>query len=396
LSLSLSHSLSLVIVFLRNTINTVLIWRVTYSSLQICAYKGSTVEMNCTFTYPERINRQVNSLQKTFWLRKDGFYYKDVETDSEYSGRVKNICDENKCTLRITNLRETDSTVYRFGFITNKDSYSGRPGVTLSVTDLQVKVMSPSAEIVEGSSVTLTCSSDANPAPEYTWYNMNGHELSKESELVFSSVQSSDSGRYYCKAKNDLGERTSGYVKVEVKYAPKLPSVSVSPSAEIVEGSSVTLTCSSDANPAATFKWYKRNQTSIPGEGAQLVFSSIKSSDSGEFSCKAENDLGKPTYKWISIDVKYAPQFPSVSVSPSAEIVEGSSVTLNCSSDANPAANYTWYKENGPLNLNPSNAGAQLVLSSVNSSASGEYYCEAENTLGRRTSKHISINVKCE
>nr|XP_029131671.1 B-cell receptor CD22-like [Labrus bergylta] len=213
---------------------------------------------------------------------------------------------------------------------------------------------------------------------------MNGHELSKESELVFSSVQSSDSGRYYCKAKNDLGERTSGYVKVEVKYAPKLPSVSVSPSAEIVEGSSVTLTCSSDA----------RNQTSIPGEGAQLVFSSIKSSDSGEFSCKAENDLGKPTYKWISIDVKYAPQFPSVSVSPSAEIVEGSSVTLNCSSDANPAANYTWYKENGPLNLNPSNAGAQLVLSSVNSSASGEYYCEAENTLGRRTSKHISINVK--
>uniref|UniRef100_A0A3Q3F3Z7 Ig-like domain-containing protein n=1 Tax=Labrus bergylta TaxID=56723 RepID=A0A3Q3F3Z7_9LABR len=383
LSLSLSHSLSLVIVFLRNTINTVLIWRVTYSSLQICAYKGSTVEMNCTFTYPERINRQVNSLQKTFWFRGGGFHYKDVETDSEYSGRVKNICDGNKCTLRITNLRETDSTVYRFGFITNKSSYSGRPGVTLSVTDLQVKVsrpykallfqclsglssqtsyiwfrngqklkhstssyyppeqllqtdsyscalsghekcpsppvcefiynapklpsvsVSPSAEIVEGSSVTLTCSSDANPAPEYTWYNMNGHELSKESELVFSSVQSSDSGRYYCKAKNDLGERISGYVKVEVKYAPKLPSVSVSPSAEIVEGSSVTLTCSSDANPAATFKWYKRNQTpQYLGEGAQLVFSSIKSSDSGEFSCKAENDLGKPTYKWISIDVK--------------------------------------------------------------------------------------------
>nr|XP_029131880.1 limbic system-associated membrane protein-like [Labrus bergylta] len=78
--------------------------------------------------------------------------------------------------------------------------------------------VSPAGEIRENSRVTVTCSCDANPAPEYTWYKVNGRELSKESELVFSSVQSSDSGRYYCKAKNDLGERTSGYVKVEVKY----------------------------------------------------------------------------------------------------------------------------------------------------------------------------------
>ncbi|XP_065816067.1 B-cell receptor CD22-like [Labrus bergylta] len=358
-------------------------WRVTYSSLQICAYKGSTVEMNCTFTYPERTKGEVNSLQKTFWLRKDGFYYKDVETVSEYSGRVKNICDENKCTLRITNLRETDSTVYRFGFITNKDSYHGRPGVTLSVTDLQVKVSRPHEALL------FQCLSGLSSQTSYIWFR-NGHQIEHQTlYYYYPPEQLLQTDSYSC--------ALSGHEKCPSPpvYAPKLPSVSVSPSAEIVEGSSVTLTCSSDANPAATFKWYKRNQTSkYLGEGAQLVFSSIKSSDSGEFSCKAENDLGKPTYKWISIDVKYAPQFPSVSVSPSAEIVEGSSVTLNCSSDANPAANYTWFKKNGPLNLNPSNAGAQLVLSSVNSSASGKYYCEAENTLGRRTSKHISINVK--
>ncbi|KAJ4944320.1 hypothetical protein JOQ06_012864, partial [Pogonophryne albipinna] len=42
-----------------------------------------------------------------------------------------------------------------------------------------------------------------------------------------------------------------------------------------------------------------------------------------------------------------APKLPSLSVSPSAEREEGSSVTLTCSSDANPAANYTWYKEDG-------------------------------------------------
>uniref|UniRef100_A0A3Q3F884 Ig-like domain-containing protein n=1 Tax=Labrus bergylta TaxID=56723 RepID=A0A3Q3F884_9LABR len=88
--------------------------------------------------------------------------------------------------------------------------------------------------------------------------------------------------------------------------APKLPSVSVSPSAEIVEGSSVTLTCSSDANPAPEYTWFKENNNQPLSREAQLVFSSIKSSDSGEYLCKAENDLGKPTYKWISIDIQPA------------------------------------------------------------------------------------------
>ncbi|KAK2918570.1 hypothetical protein Q8A73_002941 [Channa argus] len=74
-------------------------------------------------------------------------------------------------------------------------------------------------------------------------------------------------------------------------------------------------------------------------------------------------------------------------------------VTLTCSSDANPAANYTWYKknqtvvnkknENQPLNQEP-----QLVFASIQSSYSGQYYCEAENKLGRSRSEDVSLNVK--
>uniref|UniRef100_A0AAQ4PR27 Ig-like domain-containing protein n=1 Tax=Gasterosteus aculeatus aculeatus TaxID=481459 RepID=A0AAQ4PR27_GASAC len=131
---------------------------------------------------------------------------------------------------------------------------------------------------------------------------------------------------------------------------PQRPSVSVSPSAEMLEGGSVTLTCSADANPAASYTWYKAHRTSDPhllSKEPQLVFSSIQSSDSGNYSCTAENQLGRKTSDFISIDVKYGPQRPSVSVSPSAEMLEGDSVTLTCSTDANPAASYTWYKEEG-------------------------------------------------
>uniref|UniRef100_A0A8D0D6E7 Ig-like domain-containing protein n=1 Tax=Sander lucioperca TaxID=283035 RepID=A0A8D0D6E7_SANLU len=86
------------------------------------------------------------------------------------------------------------------------------------------------------------------------------------------------------------------------------------------------------------------------------------------------------------------PKLPSVSVSPSAEIVEGSSVTLTCSSDANPAAKYTWYKEN--VYFRPPREEPQLVFSSIQSSDSGQYYCTAENELGRKKSNDFSVNVK--
>ncbi|XP_029283156.1 titin-like [Cottoperca gobio] len=251
--------------------------------------------------------------------------------------------------------------------------------------------LSPSGDIMKNDSVTLSCSSDANPAAKYTWYK--GEQLFIEKQqLVFSSIQSSHSDQYYCEAENELGRRTSQYVFINVKYGPKLPSVSVSPSAEIEEGSSVTLSCSSDANPAATYTWYKGKQQLLQGTEGSYHFTSISSEDRGIYYCKSENQHGHIMSSSLSVDVQYGPKLPSVSVSPSAEIEEGSSVTLSCSSDANPAANYTWYKEDG--NLKPLSEDPQLVFSSLRSSDSGQYQCRAQNKLGMKTSKSISIDVK--
>uniref|UniRef100_A0AAQ4PGJ6 Ig-like domain-containing protein n=1 Tax=Gasterosteus aculeatus aculeatus TaxID=481459 RepID=A0AAQ4PGJ6_GASAC len=255
--------------------------------------------------------------------------------------------------------------------------------------------VSPSAEMLEGDSVTLTCSTDANPAANYTWYKEDGTSdprlLSEEPQLVFSSIQSSDSGNYSCTAENQLGRKTSDFISIDVKYGPQRPSVSVSPSAEMLEGDSVTLTCSADANPAANYTWYKEDGTSDPrllSEEPQLVFSSIQSSDSGNYSCTAENQLGRKTSDFISIDVKYGPQRPSVSVSPSAEMLEGDSLTLTCSTDANPAASYTWYKEHED---SPRASGQIFTITDFTAEHSGNYYCEAQNEMGRSNSTLLLI-----
>ncbi|XP_053299484.1 transmembrane and immunoglobulin domain-containing protein 1 [Pleuronectes platessa] len=72
--------------------------------------------------------------------------------------------------------------------------------------------------------------------------------------------------------------------------------------------------------------------------------------------------------------------------------MEGSSVTLTCSSDANPAAKYTWYKRSGDKQVQRLSEETQFVLSSIRSLVSGEYYCTAENELGR-SSANIFITV---
>ncbi|XP_047189920.1 B-cell receptor CD22-like isoform X2 [Scophthalmus maximus] len=446
-------------------------WGVSYASTEICAFGGSTVDINCTYTYPGKLNNKATSLSRSFWFVKDP--YLDLTTDPKYSGRVEYTCEDNKCCLRISDLRQSDSAEYKFRFITNQpaDSWTGSPGVTLSVKDPQLQVhvrrsmniqisnwteltchsscqlphhlsyvwynkhnqvkggkkyfllehveaadsyycaikghehirsasvcapevpvvSSPSGEIMEGSSVTLTCSSDAQPAANYTWYKKNEREefqlLLEGTQFVFSSIQSSDSGVYHCTAENELG-RNSTDIIIAVKYAPRSPSVSVSPTGEIVEGSSVSLTCSSDANPAANCTWY-RNHTRIGEQKNIYHFTAISSGDRGVYHCKCENKHGhNSTSK--SIDVLYAPKLPSVSVSPSGEIVEGSSVNLTCSSDANPPADYTWYKENS----DSAKASEQIfIIADVRAEHGGNYLCAAQNIRGRHNST-VRLTVK--
>nr|XP_033945397.1 B-cell receptor CD22-like isoform X4 [Pseudochaenichthys georgianus] len=189
-------------------------WGVTYSSTEICAVIGSTVEINCSYTYPSIWKGSDTTVENTFWFtqKKDGELV-DLTTDSEYAGRVEDRCENNICTLRIKNLTERDSAEYMFRIETNLVIYAGEPGVTLSVKDgpkLPSVSVSPSAEIEEGRSVTLTCSSDANPAANYTWYKEN-EDSPKASGQIFTitDFRAEHSGSYSCGAQNKLGRSNS-------------------------------------------------------------------------------------------------------------------------------------------------------------------------------------------
>ncbi|XP_075948144.1 uncharacterized protein LOC142950130 [Anarhichas minor] len=201
----------------------------------------------------------------------------------------------------ITDLRESDSAEYKFRFTTNQpdEKYTGSPGVTLSVTGLQLEVSRPDSTWSK-----LKCLSSCVLPEHHSYFWYKNEQIIRKTAYSSYSVDYGDADSYSCAVSGYEDQRSPSV------YAPKLPSVSVSPSAEIVEGSSVTLTCSSDANPAANYTWYKEDVNPDPpplsGE-PQLVFSSIQSSDSGQYYCRAENLLGTNRSEFISIDVKFSP-----------------------------------------------------------------------------------------
>ncbi|XP_073698611.1 B-cell receptor CD22-like [Garra rufa] len=362
-------------------------WAVSYSHSHICALKDSSVIMSCTYTYPT--GHQINTV---FWTKihcKDKDKCPDLSEDPEYSQRLQYLGDnQQNCTIRLSHVTLKDSHKYYFRFITDKPdgTWLGKPGVSLTVTDLQVE--SPE-RVTEGDSVRLTCKSSCTLTDRATfiWYR-NSQPLTERrdtnNQLLLQSVRREDAGRYSCALHGHT--YISPDVHLNVRYPPKSVSVSISPSGEIVEGDSVTLICSSDSNPPAEISWFKGG--TFVGSGRIYSISKISSDHSGEYKCKSRNKHGEKYSDAVALNILYPPRSISVSISPSGEIVEGDSVTLNCSSDANPPAEISWF--NGRKSV-----GSRGIysISKISSDHSGEYKCRAMNKHGEKDSDAVMLDV---
>ncbi|KAK2909412.1 hypothetical protein Q8A67_005249 [Cirrhinus molitorella] len=247
------------------------------------------------------------------------------------------------------------------------------------------EVVNSAGEIVEGDSVTLNCSSDSNPPAEISWFK-GGTFVGSGRIYSISNISSNHSGEYKCKSINEHGEKYSDAVTLNVMYPPRSASVSISPSGEIVEGDSVTLSCSSDSNPPAEISWFKGG--TFVESGRIYSISNISSDHSGEHKCKSINKHGEKYSDAVMLSVMYPPRNVMVFVDGSAEIVEGDLVTLNCSSDSNPPVEISWFKERTFVR-----SVRIYSISKISSDHSGEYKCKSRNKHGDAYSEAVTLNV---
>uniref|UniRef100_A0A671MHL8 B-cell receptor CD22 n=1 Tax=Sinocyclocheilus anshuiensis TaxID=1608454 RepID=A0A671MHL8_9TELE len=359
---------------------------VNYIQPHICALKDSSVLMSCTYTYPTGLQ-----IMKVFWTKTNVKNAKnefpDLSKDPEYSQRLRYLGDKQQnCTIRLSHVTQKDSHKYYFRFTTDKDNvkWLGKQGLTLTVTDLQVEAPE---RVTEGHNVSLTCKSSCTLTDRATfiWYR-NSQPLTerrdRNNQLLLLSVRREDAGRYSCA----LHEHTyiSPAAHLSVMYPPKNISVSISPSGEIVEGDSVTLSCSSDSNPPAENSWFKGGM--FVGSGRIYSISNISSDHSEEYKCKSTNEHGEKYSDVVTLNIMYPPKNISVSIIQSGQFWEGDSVTLSCSSDSNPPAEISWFKEN--------QSSAVGSGQSFNALQSGRFYCEANNQHGSQRSDAVTVTVK--
>ncbi|TWW59057.1 hypothetical protein D4764_06G0005870 [Takifugu flavidus] len=116
------------------------------------------------------------------------------------------------------------------------------------------------------------------------------------------------------------------------------------------------------------------------------------------YAAPEDNILDYCTCRIEEIGHSDAPEGPLVSVSPSGEVEENTTITLNCSSDANPAANYSWYKEGE--NSSKSSEQNFVITQDISSKLEEEYtsvhfpkaqtdLCSNVKTSGHLEPKHV-------
>lgn len=127
----------------------------------------------------------------------------------------------------------------------------------------------------------------------------------------------------------------------------------------------------------------------MPGGGI-LQLSNVVKTSAGAYTCVADNKVGTPARKSITVNVYTGPS-GKVTISPPGpiNIRQGNSVVLTCSAECSPVCTYRWLKGANELD----SVNGILTLNGVIRGMDGVYTCQASNLVGNGT-KDVSVEVQ--
>ncbi|KAL4657615.1 pregnancy-specific beta-1-glycoprotein 4 isoform X1 [Arapaima gigas] len=335
----------------------------------VTALSGLCLTIPCRFNYPG--SKFSKDKLTGIWYR--GYFVAQVynsedpnAVDPHFKGRTSLIgsLENNECSLKIQNIRESDAQTYMFRIeIENQEKYTYKDkSVTVNITGTppSTSVNCPGV-LTERVPVSLYCStvhtcSDA--APILRWSPVVEHSAvtqlkrqsttwgawEEKSQLNLVPSAASHLKELQCMATYPNGQQGSGKkCRLIVKYAPKNVTVSVqSPVGNIRQGDVVILSCQSDSHPLPhSFSWARMQdgqEELLLGETDQeLNLPSVERAP-GLFRCQVENSIGKNFSQPISLDVLYSP----VILEPSWCMVKSGEMLCVCVAQANPPPSIHW------------------------------------------------------
>ncbi|XP_008322142.1 sialoadhesin-like [Cynoglossus semilaevis] len=319
-------------------------WSVHLPASPVCAVIGSSVILPCSYDYPQSSNGTVGAGQVSsqgrggdegqryrvlseIWCLENSrcitpryvFHSAGILPDPSYQNRVKYLgqAGTKNCSLKISNLRKSDSGTYVFYLITSHPTQKmpEQRGIQLLVADSPRSVttaVNPSSGISAGVVVRLSCCSpSASLQTQFRWFKSESATPMFDGQVwTIGEISSCQSGSYYCQTQTGDQVRNSTTQEIDVQYSPR--NTAVSPGTELYKEPPVTLTCSSDANPPVlTFSWYhgaacspaadkslyqaRQAMATHTGKGSTFRSANITVEEYGKHCCVARNSHGSQT-----------------------------------------------------------------------------------------------------
>ncbi|XP_039279416.1 limbic system-associated membrane protein isoform X1 [Nilaparvata lugens] len=183
----------------------------------------------------------------------------------------------------------------------------------------------------KGGTVTLECKASGNPVPTILWSRKDdslpsGEKALEGFSITLEKVDRHQAGVYQCTASNGVGEPITVDMQLHVLYPPE---VEVERSwVHSGEGYEAQLVCIVHGEPHPNTLWYQdsfplepteRRTMESRGNKHTLTIRNVQSSDFGNYSCVAENTLGKAK-KYMELSGRPSPaQFNSLPYSRSRD-----------------------------------------------------------------------------
>ncbi|XP_061573322.1 hemicentin-2 [Cololabis saira] len=258
--------------------------------------------------------------------------------------------------------------------------------------------------------LTLTCNTNANPEPLYSWYHYKPSDplhpkpgtiqATHGKTLYFPVVRRGDEGCYSCNATNIIGSGDFSQPRcIQVLFAPT--NVNLSLPVKVRAGQLVTVTCTAESFPPSqltvrrTSGWNTGYLQPFALPHDQNIFRSrfnATSTHAGSYTCMASNNQGVEQSKTKQLEVEYSPEYVKATAQ-SSTVNENQTFSLDCSAQANPSVTlFTWMKmTEGKGSLVGSEQ--RYSVNAASPSDAGLYRCAARNEIGTGTSQQVEVKV---
>ncbi|XP_058602949.1 carcinoembryonic antigen-related cell adhesion molecule 20-like [Onychostoma macrolepis] len=215
---------------------------------------------------------------------------------SAYRDRVS--FDRNTLALELRNLRLDDSGKYSLTLLTTAGhQLRGETSLQVFENITNVRLTGPEESLIEGESSANISSEGTGSISSVQWMKDNS-PLSPSNRISFSSdnrsvsispVQRSDSGEYQCTYRNPVSSETAK-LSLIINYGPE--DVSIKGQDVVDLGVRVTLSCSANSEPSASFSW-KFNETDTDVTTDTFTIDQTDFTHSGDYECTALNNVTK-------------------------------------------------------------------------------------------------------